>query len=178
MPVKTPLLNPEEAKAAAAIINDGLLHTLATPDMAFLNQHHWYVPVMLYGAEKKSFKEHRSVMGGRDPIGRGLTVDTHYVMKLYRDEPLVFTEPQHPNAGKVFGEVFLVTPSELAELDSRYMNGSFGRRYSRLVRWWKLEEDPKKEKTVYINRVLFFTAWAPAWDTRAEDNNVARREKP
>jgi gamma-glutamylcyclotransferase (GGCT)/AIG2-like uncharacterized protein YtfP len=200
MPAKTPVLNPTEARETAQLIQDGLLHTIGTADMAFMNQYYWYVPVFLYGTEKQGFSEHRSVMGGRDPVGRGLTVDRYYVMKTYKNEPLVFAEPQNPNAGKVFGEIFMVTPSELAELDNRYMNGSYGRRSSRIVSWWPTSTKDQKNKPVETNRVLCYTAYAPAWEerkigitplpcvssdkdggyryyvyTRAEDNNTPRR---
>lgn len=172
MPAKTPAF--EGLTEAREIIQNGLLSTMDTADFTFLQNQFWYVPVFMYGAEKKGFAEQR-VMRGQDPIGRGHTRDGYFSMQLFNKEPVVFCETKNPDTGRLYGELYLVTPSHLAELDQRYMVGTYGRRFLRLVRWYDYEKKDQKEKTFYTSRVYMYTAYAPEWINKRKDMVPARR---
>lgn len=155
-------LPQEETRIARKIIKDGLWDTAWSRDVPYLNRDYWYIPVFLYGPEKRSFSQNKLLGDFAQPQGSAFSVDNFFIMMMYDKEPVVFCRPQEERKGKVHGEIFLVSPSKLYELDAQYQNMMYVRRSPRLFRM-----KVQNTKDDYVTtRALMYTAIGTQWEDK------------
>lgn len=96
-----------------------------TPDFIDLKKKSPLQPVFVYGTLKRGNRLH-DVISGCDYLGRGLTSIARWELRNapHSSFPIMFKmDNNHPNRGKIWGEVYAVDPLTLLELDEIENNG-------------------------------------------------------
>lgn len=113
-----------------------------TPDFLDLKRQ-TNIPVFLYGPEKIGGKLNRFIQSDTKAVflGEGRTATQSYVMERAEwDGPVVFNTVAQ-NSFRVYGEVYLVSPKTILNLDKLNANNEMTRREKKFV--WLMEQGVK-----------------------------------
>lgn len=149
-------------------LHDCLMETMFSPDIHEIQHTFTHVPVFVYGTEKFKFSDFQ-VMDNMPRLGIGCTTASRYEMYMAPFlGPIVMTSIA-PAAGKIFGEVFLVTPQVLFWLDDFHQNDAYNRRKEEYIRYYPANQQSEKEKDWYISKCWMYQAVPHMWKSKLED---------
>lgn len=88
-----------------------------------------FVPLFVYGNHKANFSS-EVWLKGTPVLGHGITQDQNYTLFLNKEypEPLAMKLPGAATAKHLYGEVRLVTPHHIFDLDAQFEPGVFTKR--------------------------------------------------
>lgn len=116
-----------------------------SPDMADLQSQYQFVPLFVFGNEKLGFSEHFRL---RDwpRVGVGVTHDRTFLMFRNNQwhEPIVLNRPAAATARSIAGEVYLVTPEIIFDLDAVMERGAYFKRWRRKIDHYDPSDQKKK----------------------------------
>lgn len=107
------------------------------------------IPIFVYGSEMTGGKLHRFLQNDIEAIflGDGRTATASYVMeKAEWDGPVVFNTVAQ-NSFRVYGEVYLVSPKTILNLDKLNANNEIMRREKRFI--WLMEQGIKGKANLH-----------------------------
>lgn len=146
----------------------------ATPDLLYLQAKYDYVPVFIYGTEQFNYSEH-DALEHHPRIGLGFTTADDYLLYETKDHyPVAITKPETTATAVLRGELFLVTPEIVKNLDLRYTNNIFFVRRERHIVWHKPEEKDRKEKTWFVSRAYVYHGIVSSWQCKIDENEMWR----
>ncbi len=150
----TDIVNVHLARTIQAMKDDNIN---SWPDMLELHASNWYVPLFVYASEQREMSEHFRLKRAQSLYqGRGVTIERGFIMSKDKKwaSPLVFNQPKAPTAAHIFGEVYLVEPEIIYELDSFYERGQFTRRHRRSVSYVDPSDTRKRR---FISSCFIYT---------------------
>lgn len=145
-----------------AVVREMLAENKYTHDMLLLNKNFSYVPVFVYGTQQHRFSEN-DLLRGMPRIGMGMTVSDDFTMYTCDGEPVVFEEPKNPKKGRVYGEVFVVPPVVVADLDRRMCRGYHFHRTWRKIVFWEVASVLKPHPKTFEADAMMYHANEPVW---------------
>lgn len=155
-------------------VNEALLDQAWSPDAAEITTQYSYIPVFLYGTEKVGYAED---LGKRGPprIGVGWTTGPTFTMYLHQKEkyPVVLLAPLGANRAKVYGHIFMCDPETLFELDAKYQNNCYFKRYPRWITYCAPESRGTANATRYTTRAWMYVGMPSEWKDRIEARELA-----
>lgn len=112
-----------------------------TPDIGFLEKMYSYVPLFMYGAMQQDMSQAK-LLGNFPRIGVGITKHDRFNMNICQNEPVVFDCGTPVVKRAIFGEVYIVPPVVIRDLDCYMCRGiQFRRQYEPII--YKKPEDKK-----------------------------------
>jgi gamma-glutamylcyclotransferase (GGCT)/AIG2-like uncharacterized protein YtfP len=117
-----------------ATVRTALCRNEYTEDVVTMQSLYDQVPVFVYGTEKNRYHHHKIMGDNVKPVGYGWT-EGKYVLRIHRKylHPVAFYAPSEPAANRLYGEIYMVTPDRLFELDAFHQNGLFMQRRWRTI---------------------------------------------
>lgn len=108
-----------------------------------------YIPVFVYGSLREGFHNH-GLLKGLPFLGKGHTTIEKYEMQDTGSFPVVYErsikvkgKKHNPVVGKVMGEIYVVDPKTLLQLDRLESNGNM---YERSLQWIFMSDQRFPEK--------------------------------
>ncbi len=157
-------------KRLNAAVQGFLQDNVYAGDVNYLQYNFRFVPLFVYGNEKEGFSEHFRLQ--RYPkIGTGYTEDTFF--KMYKSSyhsPVVLNRPGAVSTGRVSGEVYLVGPEIIFDLDDAYERGIYSRRFRREI----VHADLRKAGKVswYTSSCLMYTGIYEMFEEKITNNEM------
>ena len=147
-------------------------HTPETPDFIDrkLDRH---IPVFVYGTLKKGLSNHY-LLEGAPYLGSAITDTARFYMRETEHFPIVFEAngQKKVSAGKIFGEVYVVDPKRLLQLDRLEGNGYM---YQRELVWTKLlDQDRSTALLPHIKTWMY--VGVPSYFSMSPLGNVKGKE--
>lgn len=131
-----------------------------TPDALQLDRLFSYVPVFLYGAEQKGCSNN-VILQGFPRIGVGLTKQAAFTLYVCDHEPVVLETPQDLKYA-VWGEVYLVPPKIIRQLDANFCRGvHFNRGMQQII--YQPTEHSGIQHPKYCAWAFMYVGIAEAW---------------
>jgi gamma-glutamylcyclotransferase (GGCT)/AIG2-like uncharacterized protein YtfP len=148
-----------------------LYSNVFSPDAVELTSGSSYVPVFVYGCEKAGMSEHE-ILHGAKRKGRGWMINPQYKMYWYqsqptaRREPVILKRPNDPTAARIQGELYVVKPDILFELDRLYENTLYFQRANKTIQYYLEEDRDKTDRKTFIADAWVFEGKSAQWQDR------------
>lgn len=149
----------DETKRLREFYNVALTDNCWSPDIGFLSAKFDWVPLFVHGQLKKGLSKHHYI-DDCPYEGIGYTFRPDFVMyRTKSNQPVILHGKDSPHTtGHIYGEIFLVNPERLAELDKYFENTLFVRREEIPIRWWKPSDKSLKEKKNYLSKCFAYVS--------------------
>lgn len=143
-------------------------------EMLELSAQYTFLPLVVYGTEKIGFSDAGCMMN-MPQVGHAFSVTNSYVVyKSKQGQALAFWNPEHPDAAKLSGELFMVTPEVLFALDAHNTNGIFTNRRSQPFLWYHNKDESVKEKKWYSCNAYVYHASAARYHSWMEKGDLQK----
>lgn len=138
---------------------------VCTPDMHKLTRMFDAIPLFVYGTEKRQFSE-SYYLNKAQYHGEGRTADVQFFMTVTEsDAPVVLRDFNGgPKVGAIQGELFTVTPDQLAVLDMKMCNTMLCQRFHKIIRWTPKEHTSQKAKMAYFTEAFIYIGKDEYWN--------------
>jgi gamma-glutamylcyclotransferase (GGCT)/AIG2-like uncharacterized protein YtfP len=160
-------MNQEEAKDLTEDLKDTLpfIETTMTPDLPALNRWDSHY-VFIFDDLKNGFSQ--SHILAEEPImGVGYTRAPWFTMYQYKSRknpPLMMIRQDSTKAGRVYGEVYKVSPTMVRDLDEIYSNQVWVRRLKIPIQITRIH-DRRPEEVMAFAWVAQISVWKSRMDT-------------
>jgi hypothetical protein len=160
-------------KSLGDVINDKFITTLYTDrkEVWRLKQFECH-PVFIYGQEQKGMTQHK-LLRNSPRVGVGMTSTGCFTLNVSKEYgyPVAIAEDEADVSAKLFGEVYLMSPDDIMELDRHYQTGINFRRLRRGIHHY----DPAVPQDKRITRVTLchmYLGETNIWLKRRADEEV------
>lgn len=151
-----------------------------SPDLALIQAQFDFVPLFVYGTHKQKFSDN-GMISEYPRYGLGVTTNPNLVMFNHgsMNYPVVLDKQMIPEAepAKVSGEIYLVSPECIFQLDKHFQNTVFFRRSSKQIQWYDPNEKDKKVKTSFLSQCLMYTGIGTVWRERVQQGHLVLSRK-
>lgn len=148
----------------AKTIADMLHDNSYSPDISYQESKFSYIPIFVYGTQMQLYSDH-SIMGGFPRIGIATTVRPIFTMyKTKTNEPVVLGEyAPTTNSARVRGELYVVPPSVMFQLDSFTCRGVHFYRRKETVRYIDPKDLLKAKTCTHQTEAWMYIGFDSAW---------------
>lgn len=144
-------------------------------DLTELNYKFSYIPIFVYGMEKFNFSSH-NMLDDHPVLGYGYTASNLYRMykKMKEHYPVILSGADEPTLGKIQGEVYLVPPKTLFDLDAMYENNVAFKRIRSMIYYCSFEEKDKKDKKSRVSVCWMYVGKRDFWLPKLQDMELSQ----
>lgn len=158
------------------LVDSYLADNYHSPDIPTLTRKSAWEPVFVYGTEKYKFS-HSEVMQDMPRVGLAYTTAPTFAMYNTKDhEPVALRRPIEPYAARISGEIYLVTPEVLFELDSVKENTVYFNRIRMMFNFHSVEQRDAKLKTPRMASAWIYIGVDEMFNYAIKDGNVRLME--
>lgn len=134
-----------------------------------------FLPLFVTGQEQTG-RSHHKLLKDSPRYGVGFTCSETYTLNMHKQKlyPVSLYEADGDMSGRLFGELYLVSPEIIFKLDEMYMNGIYFRRHKRGISFYDPQSpDPRVRK---IAMVWMYLGCPDYWFKKRTDGDLKLME--
>lgn len=145
-----------------------------SPDFPVLQAKYKLLPTFIYGTEQTGYSDD-GLLRYHPRVGIGfLPASTHALFITKENQPFVL--PVMTDGHPIRGEMYLLPPAVIADLDMKNVNGIFMHRLSKTVHWYRDEDKDKKDKQWFSTECFTWIGNVSRYKFLLDQNTAARLE--
>lgn len=143
------------------VIKEMLEDTRYTNDLLFLQRLFSYIPLFVYGTQQRTFSL-SSMLDNYPRVGVGHTVNADFYLAKCDNEPVAL-KTEKELKGRVYGEVYQVPPSVIADFDRCLCKGVHFHRSMVPISFW-CPETKEGDSQIYKSEAFMYIGIQGQWE--------------